>query len=214
MTCSVLLATFWFGVIMIVEINPLWFMTSRERGGIDFDTNEIGIVRGSTGIFGVVVQLILYPVLDKKFGVKNVFIFSCLVLVVNAWSFTETRLLLPSDPEDVGATIIFWIVILAAVGIFQQFALFCSSALNLMINNSASLDKIGTINGIAMSMSAFFRSLAPTIGASAYSWSVGQNTNYLISFRFAYILSSLLLLCATLICAKWVPASINSPYKR
>ena len=54
--------------IMFDGLYTLWCATPVESGGLGFDTNQIGTLLSFSGVFTLVVQLLLYPYLQKRYG--------------------------------------------------------------------------------------------------------------------------------------------------
>ena len=62
-----------FQAIMHNEVIPLLLVVSFAHGGLCLNSAEIGILTAGFGIGHLLVQLLLYPRLAKRFGYRNVF---------------------------------------------------------------------------------------------------------------------------------------------
>jgi len=212
MSC-VIYAIHAFCALLLNEVLPLWCLTKIELGGLDFDSNHIGLFQSISGAYGVITQLIFYPMVAQWLGIKKVFVFSLLIVTPLVWNITEARYLLPVPESGNAAKAAFWIVLLVFGALMQQFLLFSFSALNLIMNNSVPFQKMGAVNGVGMSLGALFRAIAPTVGASMYAWSITHHNNYFISFRFVFIVIALFLVFNVCLCLKFMPKRVNAPFK-
>ncbi|XP_065176305.1 uncharacterized protein LOC135806088 [Sycon ciliatum] len=73
--------------IMHNEVVPLLLVVSFAHGGLCFNTAEIGILTVGFGVFHLIMQLVFYPRLAKRFGYRRVFrgglsVFFCAILLM------------------------------------------------------------------------------------------------------------------------------------
>ncbi|CAO2647569.1 Nn.00g084910.m01.CDS01 [Neocucurbitaria sp. VM-36] len=141
-------------------------------GGLALPPARIGIALAVLGVIGIAMQLFLYPKLSHKLGtVKSYRIFLALFPVTYAVAPFLSRV--PSwnkPPEGVSGPFI-WMAITAVLFIqvlARTFALPCTT---ILINNvSPHPSVLGTVHGIAQSVS----SLTRTFGPIMFSWVFGR----------------------------------------
>jgi MFS family permease len=140
--------------------------------GFGINSSSIGIMFTVYGIVGIFYQFVIFPPLARHYGVLN-----CLRIVLIIMPIVY--LLAPFStlvPSVVGAemTLLFiWLV----KGLCSTFAFPCSTI--LLTNSAPSLKVLGTINGIATSVSAIGRAAGPTLGGSMFTW--GTKEGYIIA---------------------------------
>ncbi|CAJ0764521.1 18855_t:CDS:1, partial [Entrophospora sp. SA101] len=59
------------------------------------------------------------------------------------------------------------------------------------VNNSASSETLGTVNGIGQTSSAFVRAIGPASSGSLWSWSLTNNLSFPFNDCFVFIVMSL-----------------------
>lgn len=161
-----------FGIIGFEEIFTVWLSTERRFDGLNYAPDKIGAVIGISSIPLLVFNLFLFPFLAHKFGLKKTFAGCALVLMFAITVMPMLHLL--QDQDSLLVTLV--IVILLPQKLITAC---CFSASSLFVNNSAPPNRAGAVNGIAMTMTAIARSLAPAIGGSIFAWSIGYGSEKL-----------------------------------
>lgn len=141
-------------------------------GGLALSPARIGIAVAVLGVIGISLQLFLYPKLSHKLGtVKSYRIFLALFPVT--YTLTPFLSRVPSwnkPPEGVSGPFI-WMAMTAVLFIqvlARTFALPCTT---ILVNNvSPHPSVLGTVHGIAQSVS----SLTRTFGPIMFSWVFGR----------------------------------------
>lgn len=117
------------------------------------------------------IQFLIFPPLARKFGVLPCLKAVSLLFPI-AYILTPFTVLLPTSPTRQIA--IFMVMLLKCwAGIF---AFPCTTI--LLTNSAGSLRLLGTLNGVATSLSAIGRAAGPSI--SGLSFTVGVNNGYII----------------------------------
>ncbi|GIZ41985.1 hypothetical protein CKM354_000526600 [Cercospora kikuchii] len=144
----------------------------KFAGGFGLNHFQIGLLSTGYGIFGLPVQFLVFPPLARKYGVlfwlkvvSIVFIFVYLA--------TPFAALLPTTRARVSAMFLIMLV-KCLCGIF---AFPCSTI--MLTNSASSLRTLGTLNGIATSVSAVGRAAGPAIGGAVFS--IGVKKGYVIA---------------------------------
>ncbi|XP_060064583.1 uncharacterized protein LOC132544938 [Ylistrum balloti] len=163
---------FSFGMIGFEEIFTVWASTEHRFDGLNYAPDRIGAVIGISSLPLLVLNLFLFPFLAHKFGLKKTFAGCTLVLMVVVTVMPMLHLLQNQD------TVLMVLVVMILLP-QKLLTACCFSASSLFVNNSAPPNRAGAVNGIAMTMTAFARSLAPAVGGSIFAWSIGYGAEKL-----------------------------------
>jgi MFS family permease len=131
--------------------------------GFGIDSGRIGLMFTLYGAVGIFYQFVVFPPLARHYGVLN-----CLRIVLSV--MPVVYLLAPFStlvPSVLGAEITLFCLWLIK-GLCSTFAFPCSTI--LLTNSAPSLRVLGTINGIATSVSAIGRAAGPTYAGSLFTW--------------------------------------------
>lgn len=137
----------------------------KFAGGFGIDSRRIGIIFTTFAISSTLAQFLLFPPLARRLGVVR-----CLRIAFLIFPFvyfvTPFVSLLPSQTSK---EIVMGILLIIR-GLGGTFAFPTST---IMLTNSAtSLRVLGTINGLATSVSAVGRATGPAIGGGLFTWGV------------------------------------------
>ena len=149
--------------------NPDVSLPFKFSGGFGLDSNRIGLLFTVYGIVGMLIQFFVFPPLARHYGVLP-----CLKVVTAifpvAYIITPFTALLPTPTtQQIGLLIVMVIKCWASI-----FAFPCT---NILLTNSAvSLRVLGTLNGVAVSISGVGRAVGPILGG--YTFSVGAERGY------------------------------------
>ena len=149
--------------------NPDVSLPFKFSGGFGLDSNRIGLLFTVYGIFGMLIQFLVFPPLARHYGVLP-----CLKAVTAmfpiAYIITPFTALLPTPTtQQIG--------LLAVMVIKCWASIFAFPCTNILLTNSAvSLRVLGTLNGVAVSISGVGRAVGPVLGG--YAFSVGAARGY------------------------------------
>lgn len=147
--------------------NPLKF-----SNGFGIDSGRIGTMFTFYGALGIIYQLVLFPPLARRYGVLRCFRVVSLVFPI-LFLITPFTALLPTTTSKQVAMFL----IMMVKGCCTTFAFPCSTI--LLTNSATSLRVLGTLNGIATSVSAIGRAAGPAIGGSTFT--LGVKHGYVIA---------------------------------
>ena len=144
----------------------------KFAGGFGIDSDRVGLLFMLYGIFGMFIQFLVFPPLARKFGVLNC-LRACGATFPIIYILTPfTALFSPTWAKEVAVFVLMlckcWTVI---------FAFPCSTI--LLTNSAASLKILGTLNGVATSISAFGRAAGPALAGATFSG--GVKVGYVIT---------------------------------
>lgn len=83
-------------MIMLDEVVPLWARLKLEDGGLDMDEQDIGSILAMMGVCLMVYQILLFPMMARRFGPLNLFRYCALMQAPVAFSVPYVNLLPPS----------------------------------------------------------------------------------------------------------------------
>ncbi|MCJ1281177.1 hypothetical protein MMC26_000495, partial [Xylographa opegraphella] len=143
----------------------------KFAGGMGLDSGRIGLLFTLYGVFGMIVQFLVFPPVARRFGILPC-LKACTIAFPLVYLLTPFTVLLPTPITQQIA--IFCVMLLkSCAGIF---AFPCTTI--LLTNSARSLRLLGTLNGVATSLSAIGRAVGPTIGGSVFT--LGIDLGYLI----------------------------------
>lgn len=155
-----------FGVIGVEEIFTVWASTDIMLDGLGFQPNEIGSVLGITALPLLFLQLFIFPHLIRRLGIRKTLV-SCVTLQMICTQCLPCLHLL------INRLALLWTLLIINITVMKLMSSCVFSSTGLLINNSVRPELAGQVNGLAMTLTASARSLAPLIGGSLYSWTVG-----------------------------------------
>ncbi|KAH6639258.1 major facilitator superfamily domain-containing protein [Boeremia exigua] len=145
--------------------DPAVSLPFKFAGGFGIDSRRIGAIFTFFAVASTLFQFLLFPPLARSLGVltclRTAFLLYPLIFLL-----TPFVTLIP-DPTAKQAAMIALLVVRGLAGTFA----FPTSTI-LLTNSAASLRVLGTINGVATSVSAIGRASGPAIGGGLFTWGV------------------------------------------
>jgi hypothetical protein len=151
--------------------DPAVHLPFKFAGGFDIDSKRIGLLFTVYGISGMLVQFFIFPSFARRYGVLNC-LKACTAVFPFTYIATPFTALLPTDSSRQGVML----VIMLIKGFAGIFAFPCSTI--LLTNSAASLSILGTLNGVATSVSAMGRAAGPALAGATFTW--GVDIGYLV----------------------------------
>ncbi|XP_052802719.1 uncharacterized protein LOC128232950 [Mya arenaria] len=203
-----LYSLFSFSVIGVEEIFTVWAATDVLLDGLGFEPNEIGAALGASSFPLLFLQLFVFPNLCRRLGIKKTLLVCTLILLAVTQAMPCLHLL-SSNPVSL------W-TLLILLSCVQKLMVSCVfSCTGLLINNSVQPHLAGTVNGLAMTVTAMTRSIAPLFGGSVYTWIVSyasQNIGPPFDISFVFFLFGLIYFIVCLV-GVTIPNSLNEQKK-
>ena len=145
--------------------NPDVHLPFKFTGGFGLNSDRIGLLFTVYGVVGVFIQFLIFPPLARHYGALL-----CLKVVTAmfpvAYIITPFTALLPTPTtQQIGILAVMMIKCWAGI-----FAFPCTTI--LLTNSAVSLRVLGTLNGVAVSISAVGRAAGPAIGGFAFTMGV------------------------------------------
>ncbi|KAI9672092.1 MAG: hypothetical protein M1831_001905 [Alyxoria varia] len=138
-------------------------------GGFGFSSKTIGLILSAQGIYQMIVQLVLYPKVQGRFGTLNTFRFAAFTYPL-LYLLIPYMALLPPALRTPGLFLVFvWKVT------HQTLAL--PSNLLLLNNAAPSTEVVGLVHGMGASAASLSRAIGPTVAGLVQV--AGLNAGYL-----------------------------------
>ena len=145
--------------------DPNVHLPFKFSGGFGIESEQIGLLFTIYGTFGMLVQFFIFPPLARKYGVLKC-LKVCSATFPLTYIATPFTALLPTN--TLRQSVMMGIMLVKCVcGIF---AFPCSTI--LLTNSAASLKILGTLNGVATSISALGRAVGPALAGVAFTGGV------------------------------------------
>lgn len=147
------------------------FSTATDLTHALNQAQRIGLIYTIYGICGMLIQFLIFPVVARHFGVLNSLKFASILFPI-CYLLTPFSALFPTGLTQ--QIVLFLILMLKCWAV-----IFAFPCCGIMLTNSAvSLRVLGTLNGVATSISAVGRAIGPAI--EGWTFSVGLNLGYVI----------------------------------
>ncbi|KIL92325.1 hypothetical protein FAVG1_04734 [Fusarium avenaceum] len=141
----------------------------RFTGGLGLSSEKMGLANTTIGMIGIPLQLFVYPRLIGSLGVKQSYrVF--LPLSIVAYFLLPYLVLLPDNEALV------WTCLSAVLSLQVLSRTFVNPATMMLVNDSApSPSLLGTVHGLASSVSSAARIMGPTVGGIMLGWGLANN---------------------------------------
>ncbi|KNG82655.1 MFS transporter [Aspergillus nomiae NRRL 13137] len=159
-----LLPVFLHTPVQQIHDNPDVHLPFKFIGGFGVDSQTIGLYYTLIGIIGMFLQFLVFPSAAKRFGVLNCLKAMVLVFPV-IYLVTPFTALVPESLRHVAVFILMLSKLAATIFGFPSITI-------LLTNSATSLTVLGTLNGVATSISAVGRAAGPAICGAAFTFGV------------------------------------------
>jgi MFS family permease len=135
-------------------------------GGLSFSPSLLGSSLAVLGITGLVLQILLYPWANTRFGLMRCFRYS-LILFPLAYLLAPYLSLFPStsSPPHPASGVLVWLGISAVLALQVSARTFALPVSIVLVNNACPHPSaLGTIHGVGQSVSSAMRTLGPVAG--------------------------------------------------
>ncbi|KAH9810157.1 major facilitator superfamily domain-containing protein [Melampsora americana] len=186
---------------------PLYAFTEMNDGGLGMSLRQIGFIMSVNGFALVLVQLFLFPPLQRRFGAVKIFkrsiptftiTFMCLPLVTYLVQLKHN-----SSSISIGYMTL--IMILRSPGVM------CYPCLMMLTKaSSPSPASLGTLNGMMQTCRSFAQAIGPILGSSLFALSVSEQ---ILGGHLVWIVLALVSVLAQL-CSHRIPSDRGITTKR
>ncbi|XP_065059489.1 uncharacterized protein LOC135686991 [Rhopilema esculentum] len=191
-----LYAVFSFIATGFDETFPVYADSSKIYGGLGFASNQIGT---ATLIAAAPLVVLVFFIARLQRGFDNkMFLIAGLYLLVLIMPLFAFIGYLPSRYV--------WFALIPFLFIVRLTFACCSIVINVTLNSAADPKYMGLVNGLGMIASCVFRSIAPALLGSLYSWSLTNEgtLGYPFNHHFSFVLTGFAALI-TLVIAVFLP---------
>jgi hypothetical protein len=141
----------------------------RFTGGLGLSSEKMGLANIIIGMIGIPLQLLVYPRLIGSLGVRESYR-AFLPLSIVAYFLLPYLVLLPDNEALV------WTCLSAVLTLQVLSRTFVNPATMMLVNDSApSRSLLGTVHGLASSISSAARIIGPTVGGILLGWGLANN---------------------------------------
>eukprot|EP00897_Mesotaenium_endlicherianum_P006758 jgi/Mesen1/610/ME000108S10766 len=190
----------WFP-LLLVQLFPLWCLTGREHGGLQFGTNSVGLAQTAGGLALVPFQFFVYPRLVSRCGPLRTLQLGLALSLLLA-GFPTLRHI--STSGSVLQAALMGGMMIRSVGSLCSF-----TSIFILLTNSVRLPRyLGATNGVSQTGAGIMRAIAPTVAGSLYAWSISDAHAFPLNYHFAFLLLGVQLL-AILALTLMLPPSID-----
>lgn len=131
-------------------------------GGFGLSAKSIGFMLSVQGVYSMIAQLVIFPLVAKRFGTLKTFRFVVMTWPV-LYALVPYTVLLPQSLQKMGVYVcLLWKIT------FHVLA-FPSNAI-LLTNAAPSTLVLGIINGVAASTASLARACGPTVTGIVHAW--------------------------------------------
>jgi hypothetical protein len=143
-------------------------------GGLGWTPRDVGFAMATLGLIGIAMQLFIYPVINNKLGTVK----SCRIFL---YCFPIAYILVPflaivpsqSPPPEKKDGFLVWAALCCVLFIQVTGRTFALPATTILVNNASPHPSVlGTMHGIAQSLSCAGRAVGPTVGGALYGVSL------------------------------------------
>ncbi|PNY23761.1 membrane protein [Tolypocladium capitatum] len=176
-TTLVLLATYLVFQLSNISFNSLYpiFAATPPPTGRGLDPGKIGVSLGAAGLATIIFQAFLYRPLKARMGSLGTYRFALLGIAVCMVLMPWVGYLDDGPLFGVGSGRLWLYVELGVVLVFKNICAVggLSSVMLLITNSAPSHASLGTLNGVAQTLSALGRSIGPLVSGGLFTLSIG-----------------------------------------
>jgi MFS family permease len=140
----------------------------KFNGGLSLPSSTIGLFLSAFGIFGILIQLFIYPRLQAAFGTLWNYRLALSVFPI-AYILAPYLVLIPTSWHFVFQAIGIAFILFLQVGA-RTFAI--PSSVILLTNSAPTPRALSTIHGAGNMLSSLSRAVGPALGGVIYAWGV------------------------------------------
>ncbi|KAF9009549.1 member of major facilitator superfamily multidrug-resistance, DHA1 sub-family [Cyathus striatus] len=173
---SILLPAFKYAALSFLHgsntaIQPLFLGLPIAMGGLDFNPETIGYVLGFYGASNAVVQIFLLGPIVRRMGAKNVYLMSISMFV---FIFCLPPIMsMFAKQGGVNGLVWFLLALQLLCSVIMELGYGCTYI--LITEAAPNKRSLGSINGLAQTLSSISRISAPMISSSLLSFSIENN---------------------------------------
>ncbi|TCD70201.1 hypothetical protein EIP91_004381 [Steccherinum ochraceum] len=186
--------------IAIRSVQPVFYATPVELGGLGLPPWKIGRILSVYGVLNGLVQILAFARIHNRFGSRRVYLWSIATSLPVIAVFPIINMLAKAEGSD-STSVLVAVGIQIVLSIFINFAYGCIFIfITASAPNKASL---GTVNGFCQVGVSLMRTVGPASANSLFSLSIDPKHHYLDGNLVYVALGALV--CLGLVCADYLP---------
>ncbi|KAJ1818691.1 hypothetical protein LPJ60_004188 [Coemansia sp. RSA 2675] len=202
---------------MCDQLYPIFAATDPRDGGLGLDPRSIGISLGIEGIVVVYIQLVVYPRLERKYGVLYCYRrgLSFAIPYLVSMPFLSIIALHLQNQAGTSATsmliekIVMWTILMSLMTMRITSSVMAFTSINMMITNMApTRADLGLMNGTQQLAMSMVRIFAPIVSGSLWSWSIKHSFPFPFNSHLVWMLSTVLIVIVLKLSYR-IPESVN-----
>ncbi|KAJ2812204.1 hypothetical protein H4S07_001563 [Coemansia furcata] len=206
-----------FAYNMCDQLYPIFAATNPRDGGLGLDPRSIGVSLGIEGIVVVYIQLLVYPRLERKFGVLYCYRrgLSFAIPYLISMPFLSMIALHLQNQAGTSATsfvaekVVMWGILMSLMTMRITSSVMAFTSINLMITNMApTRADLGFMNGTQQLAMSVVRIFAPIVSGSLWSWSIKHSLPLPFNSHLVWTLSAVLIAIVLKLSYR-IPDSVN-----
>ncbi|KAJ2741487.1 hypothetical protein GGI20_005158 [Coemansia sp. BCRC 34301] len=199
------------------QLYPIFAATDPRDGGLGLDPRSIGLSLGIEGIVVVYLQLVVYPRLERKYGVLYCYRRGLSFAIPYLVCMPFLSIIALQLQTQTGASVFFmsyeyiamWVLLMSFMTMRITSNVLAYTSINLMITNMApSRADLGFMNGTQQLAMSVMRIFAPAVSGILWSWSIKHSLPFPFNSHFVWMLSATLV-AIVLWQSYLIPESVN-----
>ncbi|KAA1088975.1 hypothetical protein PGT21_002805 [Puccinia graminis f. sp. tritici] len=169
-------------------IVPLYGYTKIENGGLGLGLDDIGFMLSTSGFGMIVVQLWVFPALQRRLGALRVFQLTLILFTISTMLPPLVTYIARLPGNKTSSTVAY----MSAVLMLRSPTTMCYVCTLMMTKMLApNTLALGTLNGMTQTVRAFAQAVAPIVGSSLYAFSISLD---ILGGNFVWIIMVLICL--------------------
>ncbi|KAJ2745677.1 hypothetical protein GGI20_002002 [Coemansia sp. BCRC 34301] len=206
-----------FAYNMCDQLYPIFAATDPRDGGLGLDPRSIGWSLGVEGIVVVYIQLVVYPRLERKYGVlycyrRGLSISIPYLLSMPFLSIIAAHLQFRADTNSssiLAEKVVMWVILMTLMTMRITGNVLAFTSINLMITNMApTRADLGFMNGTQQLAMSVVRIFAPIASGMLWSWSIKHSLPFPFNSHFVWMASAVLITIVLKLSYR-IPESVN-----
>lgn len=180
--------------VLFQEVSVLWCQTEVKYGGLGWSSGDVGISMAISGILLLTIQLSVYPAVSKRFGYLTLYKWALIGHIPMFFSTAWMNNARDAATELYGAhygSIVLWFLMSAHHLVRSFCQTFAFTSIMVMINNSATLETLGVINGAGQMCASGVRAIGPALGGIMWQFSLKSGLPYPGNYHLVFVLLSI-----------------------
>ncbi|KAJ2086907.1 hypothetical protein GGI16_006539, partial [Coemansia sp. S142-1] len=206
-----------FAYNMCDQLYPIFAATDPRDGGLGLDPRSIGVSLGVEGIVVVYIQLVVYPRLERKFGVLYCYRRGLSFAIPYLVSMPFLSIIAAHLQTQAGTSatsmlvekVVMWVILMSLMTMRITSSVMAFTSINLMITNMApTRADLGFMNGTQQLAMSVVRIFAPIVSGSLWSWSIKHSLPLPFNSHLVWTLSAVLIAIVLKLSYR-IPDSVN-----